>query len=408
MIKKSSENKMQNFDVIVVGGGVAGLVASIEMAQAGLQIALIESREIQEPKLGQHLRVSALNVVSERILRQMDCWEKIPAQARSSFREIAVCDADGEGHVEFSYLDIGRSYLGHIVGNEALIKTLLERAELLPSFTLLCPAEPQALRIDSESLTLKTMDGAVLKAKLIVGADGANSWVRKALNIPFAETSYDHTAIVATIKSTHSHRHIARQRFLEKGPIAFLPLHDTHHCSIVWSTSPDHAAELMRSDLETLAKKMADSIDSELGEMTVVDKPVAFPLTMRHVSHYVHPRVALIGDAAHTIHPLAGQGMNLGILDAACLAEVVINNFQSQRDIGFVQNLRRYERWRRGDNQLMIEAMAFFKSGFATQQAFLKNLRDFTLAFTNRNRWLKKIFMHNAMGFRGELPLIGR
>lgn len=399
---------MQNYDVIVVGAGVAGLVAAIEMARAGLQVAVIESREIQEPKLGQHVRVSALNVVSERILRQADCWEKIPSEARSSFREIAVCDAEGVGHVEFSYRDIGRAYLGHIVGNEALIKTLLERAKLLPSFTLLCPVEPQALRINSDSLSLKTMDGAVLKAKLIVGADGANSWVRKSLNIPFTETAYDHTAIVATIKSTHSHQHIARQRFLEKGPIAFLPLHDAHQCSIVWSTAPDHAAELMRSDAESLAQKMAESIDSELGKITLLDKPVAFPLTMRHVSHYVHPRVALVGDAAHTIHPLAGQGMNLGILDAACLAEVVVNNFNAQRDIGLVQNLRRYERWRRGDNQLMIEAMAFFKSGFAVQKGFLRNLRDFTLTFTNKNRWLKKIFMHNAMGFRGELPMIGR
>jgi 2-polyprenylphenol 6-hydroxylase len=129
---------------------------------------------------------------------------------------------------------------------------------------------------------------------------------------------------------------------------------------------------------------------------------------MRHATHYVHPRVALIGDAAHTIHPLAGQGMNLSILDAICLSEVVVKHFRAQRDIGLVQNLRRYERWRRADNQLMIESMAFFKEGFAVQRGVLRYLRDATLLLTNRNRWLRKVFMHNAMGFRGELPLLAR
>ena len=399
---------MRHFDVVIVGAGVAGLVAAIEMSAAGLQVALVESREFQASKPGQHLRVSAINVVSERILRHLDCWETLPADALSPFREIAVRDAEGSGNVEFSYRDIGRAYLGHIVANEALVKTLLDRARALPSFTLLCPAQLEALIISDESLKLKLADDVSLTTSLLVGADGAQSWVRQALNMPFSESAYDHTAVVATVKTSRPHQSIARQRFRQSGPIAFLPLHDAHQCSIVWSTSPEEAKALMHSDQETLAKKIAATIDNELGKITVLDKPVAFPLTMRHVSHYVHPRVALIGDAAHTIHPLAGQGMNLSILDAACLSEVVVNNFRAQRDIGLIQNLRRYERWRRGDNQLMIDAMAFFKEGFAVERGFLRQLRDFSLCLTNRNRWLRRIFMHNAMGFRGELPLIGR
>lgn len=399
---------MRYFDVVIVGAGVAGLVAAIEMSRAGLQVALIESREFEESKPGQHVRVSALNVVSERILRHLGSWKNLPEHALSPFREIAVRDAEGSGEVEFSYRDVGRAYLGHIVANEALIKTLLDRAHALPSFTLLCPAQLDALIISDETIKLKLADGSSLTTKLLVGADGAQSWVRKTLNIPLSESAYDHTAIVATVKTSRPHQSIARQRFRENGPIAFLPLHDPHHCSIVWSTLPEEAEELMQCDHETLGKKIAATIDNELGMIVVMDKPISYPLTMRHASHYVHPRVALIGDAAHTIHPLAGQGMNLGILDAACLSEVVVDNFRAQRDIGLIQNLRRYERWRRGDNQLMIDAMAFFKEGFAVQRGFLRQFRDLALCVTNRNRWLRRIFMHNAMGFRGELPLIGR
>jgi 2-octaprenylphenol hydroxylase len=396
-----------HFEVVIVGAGIAGLIAAIDMARAGLQVAMIEAREFHAASGEQHIRVSAINIVSERILRHLGCWENIADKWMSPFREISVTDTEGTSQVAFSYRDIGRAYLGNIIANDALIQALLDRAQALPSFTLLCPAQIEALIIGDNEVKLKLVGGQTLQAKLLVGADGAHSWVRETLKIPCKEVAYDHSAVVATIKSSRAHNATARQRFLATGPIAFLPLHDANHCSIVWSTSPEEAEKLVHCNLEVLGDKIAATIDEELGDITVVDKPVAFPLTMRHASHYVHPRVALIGDAAHTIHPLAGQGMNLGILDAACLSEVVIANFRAQRDIGLIQNLRRYERWRRGDNQMMIDAMAFFKEGFAVQKGFLRKFRDVALLVTNRNRWLRKIFMHNAMGFRGELPLIG-
>ncbi len=297
---------------------------------------------------------------------------------------------------------------GNIVANEALIQILLNRVSEIPNLFLFCPAQINVMMIDDDIVKIKLSDETKIESKLLVGADGAESWVRKTLNIPVVEMPYHHTALVATVKTEYSHRSIARQRFRENGPIAFLPLENKHHCSIVWSTLPEEAEELMQLDAKELGEKMSIAIDHELGKITVIDKPIAFPLIMRHATHYVHPRVALIGDAAHTIHPLAGQGLNLGILDAACLSEVVVDNFKIKRDIGLVQNLRRYERWRRSDNQLMIEAMRFFKEGFAVQQGFLKQLRDITLKLTNRYRWLRRVFMHQAMGFRGELPNIGK
>lgn len=404
----SKNNSVRKFDVMIVGAGVPGLIAALEMSSAGLQVALIESREIAGTPPGKHVRMSALNIVSERILNKLKCWGDIATDKASPFREISVSVAEGIGRVQFSYRDVGREYLGNIVANESLIQALLRRAKELPNLFFFCPAQISVMKILDEVVKIKLIDETECEVKLLVGADGAESWVRKSLNIPFQEIPYNHTAIVATVKTEHAHSSVARQRFTQNGPIAFLPLHDSHHCSIVWSTIPEEAEALMELDVEELGKKMAAAINFELGNVALVDKPIAFPLTMRHATHYVHPRVALIGDAAHTIHPLAGQGLNLGILDAACLSEVVVTHFHAKRDIGLVQNLRRYERWRRSDNQMMIDAMNFFKEGFAVQQGFLKQLRDITLKLTNRNRWLRKIFMHHAMGFRGELPRVAK
>lgn len=402
----SINNAMQKFDVIIIGAGVPGLIAAIEMASAGLQVAIVESREFRETPSGKHVRVSAINLVSERILRKLQCWENLPSEKVSQFREIKVCDAEGMGQVLFSYRDVGREYLGNIVANEALIQVLLHRAQCLPNCVFFCPSIISVMTIEDEVVKLKLADERKCEAKLLVGADGAESWVRKSLNIPINEMPYNHTAIVATVKTEYSHLSIARQRFLKNGPIAFLPLENKHYCSIVWSTTPEEAEELMRLEFKDFGEEMANAIDNELGKISIVDKPLAFPLTMRHVTHYVHPRIALIGDAAHTIHPLAGQGLNLGILDAACLSEVVVANYKAKRDIGLVQNLRRYERWRRSDNQMMIDAMLLFKEGFAVQHGFLKQLRDITLKLTNHYRWIRRVFMHHAMGFRGELPEI--
>lgn len=400
----SMNNILKKFDVIIVGAGVPGLIAAIEMSSAGLHVALVESREFQETQSGKHVRVSALNIISERILKKLNCWNEIASSKASPFREIAVSDAEGIGRVQFTYRDVGREYLGNIVPNDALIQVLLHRARELPNLFFFCPAQISVMKITDETVKIKLIDETQCEAKLLVGADGAESWVRKTLNIPIEQMPYNHTAIVATVQTEKSHHSVARQRFTHNGPIAFLPLQDSHLCSIVWSTISEEVETLLQLEVGELGEKMAAAIDFELGNVTVVDKPIAFPLVMRHASHYVHPRIALIGDAAHTIHPLAGQGLNLGILDAACLSEVVIKNFQSKRDIGLVQNLRRYERWRRADNQMMIDAMSFFKEGFAVQSGFLKQLRDITLKLTNRHRWLRKIFMHHAMGFRGELP----
>lgn len=393
---------MQEFDVIIVGAGVAGLTLAVDLLRAGISVAVIEAKKISETPPNQHIRVSAINLASERILTRLTAWEKIEKTARSPFREITVWDDDA--HVDFSYRDIGSSHLGHIIANHALVNALLSCAKLSADFTLLCPCDLSAFDVQDDSVVVKTLDGQTLRSKLLIAADGANSWVRRTLNIPMVTAAYEQNAVVVTVHTELTHGAKARQRFLPSGPLAFLPLADPHKCSIVWSTTPEHAAELVAGDTTTLGEALTQNLQHILGEVTAVDKAHSFSLQMQHVNHYVHPRVALIGDAAHTIHPLAGQGMNLGILDAACLAQVITETYQAHRDIGRIQNLRRYERWRRGDNQMMIDAMSLFKQGFALERGFLSQIRDLGLKLTQRSQWLRSIFMRNAMGLRGELP----
>lgn len=397
---------MQQHDVIIVGGGVAGLVLAIDLLRAGLAVAVIESQEIRAPSEGRHVRVSAINLVSERILKQLGAWEIIDKNFASPFREIAVWDATGATAVDFNYREVGCSHLGHIIGNHALIDALLSVAKSYSRFHWLCPETLSAFDVQKDVVIVKLCDESAHQAKLLVAADGAKSWVRSSLKIPMKTVAYDQTAVVATVQSEIPHDFVARQRFLNTGPLAFLPLAEPNKSSIVWSTTPEHAAELVAADKHLFGQALTDAMLSRLGKITVVDCAQAFPLQMQHVNHYVHPRVALIGDAAHTIHPLAGQGMNLGILDAACLAQVITTARQSARDFGRLENLRRYERWRRGDNQLMIEAMAMFKQGFALENTLLQQLRNLSLQFTRKSTWLRKIFMHQAMGLRGELPLL--
>ncbi len=399
---------MQNHDVIIVGAGVAGLVLAVDLLRAGLDVAIIESQEIRAPEKDRHVRVSAINLASERILTHLGVWENISPDALSPFREISVWDALGATAVDFSYRDVGCSHLGHIVANHALIAALLTVAKSFARFTWICPATLSTFEVQDTTVITKMVDGKTHQARLLIAADGANSWVRNCLKIPMTSMTYEQSAVVATVQTEIPHGYVARQRFLSSGPLALLPLADPHSCSIVWSTTPEHAAELLSADATTFGQALTDAMLSRLGNITVAETPQAFPLQMQHVNYYVHPRVALIGDAAHTLHPLAGQGMNLGILDAACLGEVIVNTKNAGRDIGRVENLRRYERWRRGDNQMMIDAMAFFKQGFTTESSLLKQLRTLSLKITRNSQWLRKVFMHHAMGLRGELPKLAK
>ncbi len=328
-----SENQ-QHFDLIIVGGGMVGGALGCAVAEAGFEVCVIEAREpkTEWPADEVDLRVSALSRASQRILENLGVWQRMLGLRVSPYSDMHVWDAGGDGSIHFSAADIGEPNLGHIVENRVTQLALWERLGELPSVTRLCPAEIDSLETGaSPSLSLK--GGRRLQARLIVAADGRESLVRKLALIGTQGWDYDQHAIVATVKPERHHQYTAWQRFMPTGPLAFLPL-DDGRCSIVWSTSPELARELMSMQKLSFCKALTTASDRVLGEIVETGPRGVFELRLGHAETYIREGLALVGDAAHAIHPLAGQGVNLGFLDAATLVEVLTEARDSGRKIG--------------------------------------------------------------------------
>jgi 2-octaprenylphenol hydroxylase len=292
------------------------------------------------------------------------------------------------------------------VENRVTQLALWERLAQLPNATMLCPGSLSRLEFgDSPRLWLD--DGRILQAGLIVGADGRDSLVRKMAGIGIQGWDYDQHAIVATVRPQQHHQFTAWQRFMPTGPLALLPILDGH-CSIVWSTSPLQAQELMGLDDDAFCEVLSLASERRLGEMLEVGPRGLFPLRLGHAETYIREGLALVGDAAHAIHPLAGQGVNLGFLDAATLAEVLVEAKKAGRKLGALTTLRRYERARKGDNLGMLAAMDLFKRFFSNEILPVQLLRNFGLSLVDHAGPLKDMIMRRAMGLTGELPELAR
>jgi 2-octaprenylphenol hydroxylase len=387
----------KNYDVIIIGGGIVGLTFACSLP-AKLRVAVLESKPSNAKFTDKYdLRVSAINHDSQHNFANIHVWDAMQKMRVSPFRGMQVWDTSGQGSIEFDCLQIAAPCLGYIIENRVMQQALHECIKKI-GVDYISPAQPQALQLQENNIVLKLEDGSQLTSELIVGADGANSWVREQSAIDINTWPYQHNAIVTTIKTELPHQQIARQWFLADGILALLPLQEKNHCSIVWSTTPEQALRLQRlSELEFNAALTVASARC-LGELQKLDALQIFPLQMRHAKHYVKQRVALIGDAAHTIHPLAGQGVNLGLLDAAKLAEVVAAAAEKNRDIGALDTLRRYERARKGHNLLMIGLMEVFKRSCSTQQSFIVNARTTGFNLVNKSNLLKNFFMRQASG----------
>lgn len=399
-----------HYDIIIVGGGLAGLTLACALP-AQLNIAIIEEKppSMQWQSGEYDIRVSAINRASQHIFASIDAWENMQAMRIAPYRAMQVWDVAGRGEIDFDSLAIGEPDLGHIVENSVMQIALLQQIQQRDNIHIIAPAAPAKLVQTESEIILRLDDERQLSAKLLVGADGAHSWVREHAAFELRSQPYQHHALVATVQTELSHRQTARQRFLADGGIlAFLPLADPHSCSIVWSTSPEMAQQLQQKNAGEFNETLRGALGGCLGRIEKTSKVLVFPLLMRHVKQYVKPRLALIGDAAHTIHPLAGQGINLGLLDAACLAEVVARAAKKSRDIGYIDTLRRYERWRKGHNAMMIATMEGFKRLFAAQASSVVSVRAAGLNAVNKSNLIKNIFIRRAMGLSGDLPTIGR
>ncbi len=400
---------MQNFDVVVVGAGIVGLTMAMALSDSGLDVAIIdENPEDQSLTEAPELRVSAINLASQRIFENLGVWQDVLKQRLQPYQAMQVWDQDSFGKIDFSHTDVDQKSLGSIVENKVLRNALLNSVSALPQTELMIPAKISTIGFGVQESFITLQDGTMLTAKLVVGADGANSFVRKKANLPLTFWDYEHSAIVATMKTELPHQNTARQVFTPSGPLAFLPLFEPHLCSIVWSQQVCEAEKIKSMTDEHFNHAITAAFDANLGVCEVVSKRVSFPLKMRYCRQWVKDRVALIGDAAHTIHPLAGQGANLGICDAAALAQTIMELNESNKDFGLAKNLRSYERWRKTEAMKMIASMEGFKQLFGGSHPLKKLIRDIGVAVTNKATPLKQQIIKHAVGMEGNLPKLAQ
>jgi 2-polyprenylphenol 6-hydroxylase len=403
-------------DVLIVGGGPVGGAVAALLAQAvrgdrsPMRIAVLEPRRalLLDPGAPMELRVSAYSRASELILRTADAWQVIAAQRVSPYERMRVWHESvaptASDALVFDAADVGEPNLGYIVESRIVQHALLEAAERAGVSIL--SAGLTALHIEEDYVHVETTNGS-LQAKLVVGADGAQSAVRAAVGLTVETSGYQQVAIVANVATARSHESTAWQRFLRTGTLAFLPLSDGTS-SIVWSADDDVATTLLAATPQDFSKALDAASDFALGETRLVSERASFPLHRLAAHHYVAHRCALVGDAAHVVHPLAGQGVNLGLLDAAALAELLAGARREGEDPGALRVLRRYERWRKTETRMMSMAIDAFDRMLAHGTGPVSRLAQKGLGWVNRSPELKRMFIRRALGVAGELPAAAR
>ncbi|GAA0508403.1 FAD-dependent 2-octaprenylphenol hydroxylase [Tatumella terrea] len=396
---------MQSFDVVIAGGGMVGLAVACGLQGSGLNVAVLEKSPHTPPDLqaAPSVRVSAINRASERLLSHLGVWQDILAMRASAYHGMEVWEKDSFGHIRFDDQHQGMTSLGYIVENQVLREALWQRASRCSDVTLIAPAQLQQVAFGDNEAFVTLEDGTMLTARLLVAADGADSWLRKKADIPLMFRDYQHHALVANIRTEQPHHSVARQIFYGEGILAFLPLSDPHLSSIVWSCEPQQAERLKGMSEDQFNQQLSVAFDMKLGLCSVESERQTFPLMARYARQFAAHRLALVGDAAHTIHPLAGQGVNLGFMDAAELIGEIRRLQQQGKDIGQHLYLRRYERSRKHSAAMMLASMQGFRELFAGSNPALKLLRDFGLKMADTLPGVKPKLLQQAMGLH-DLP----
>jgi len=408
-----------NVELLVAGGGLNGMLLGIACADAGLKVAVVD-RQDPATMLGEKFdgRASAIAYGSKLVLDGVGVWPQIAAEAEP-IREIRVADDDSPLFLHYNHRELGTDTpLGYIVENRVLRRALFERARDLPSFQLLAPRLVGAVTADDGGTVATLGDDARIHARLVAAADGKDSPLRRAAGIRAVEWRYKQTGIVTTVAHERPHAGIAIEHFLPAGPFAILPMTDEPssdaalprrgRSSIVWTEDAALAPHIVKLPDAEFAAELAARFGDFLGAIEPVGPRWAYPLSLMQAERYTARRLALIGEAAHVIHPIAGQGLNVGIRDVAALAEAVIDARRLGLDIGDDTVLERYQRWRRLDAVLLAGVTDGLNRLFSNTVPPIKLVRDLGLAAVNRLPLLKRLLMSHAMGTLGDRPRLAR
>jgi 2-octaprenylphenol hydroxylase len=399
----------EHYEVIVVGGGMVGAATACALAHGGVKVALLErfNPDRQWPPEPIDNRVSALTKASQNILEMSGAWPGMVQRGVCAYRDMRVWDARADGELHFDCADTEFSELGHLVENRVTVAALWDVLDGLPSATCITPATVVDMQLTESGRQLRLEDGRSLEADLVIAADGRDSALRAMAGISVTGWEYHQDGLVATVGTELSHQFTAWQRFLDEGPLAFLPLKNGQ-CSIVWTLSTETSKSYLALADQDFLQVLEQASGGILGQMLNVGPRAAFPLRFQYANRYIEQRFAVCGDAAHAMHPLAGQGVNAGLLDAAAIAELVIQTKQEKRPLSSLRFLRRYERWRKGDNLMMMSSMDALNKTYRVTSEPLVGLRSAGMNCINNTAPLKAYFNRYAMGLRDDLPKLAK
>lgn len=390
-------------DVLIVGGGLVGAAMAIALAQRNLHVRVLE-RASQETVFQPRNdgRVSAISQASARLFRHLGVWEPLQAEGEPIL-DIRVADQGSRAHAHFDHRAVGSEPFGYMIPNHHLRQRLQQAMDAEPRIESTYNVTIQAIETDAYPARLRLEDHRVFTASLLLIADGRHSTLREKLGIPARTLDYDQVAIVCTIRHANPHEGVAVELFQPAGPLAILPMTDQRSC-IVWTESTQRGAGIMALPPEDFCRALAEAIGGYLGEIEVLGAPYSYPLTLVKASRYITPRTALIGDAAHGIHPIAGQGVNLGYRDVAVMTELVEEARSLGLDIGSTTLLEHYQRWRRFDASAMTATTDLLNRLFSNNLPPLRMVRRLGLSLFDRLPPVKHWFMLSAMGLKGDLP----
>ncbi|MBL4906828.1 MAG: FAD-dependent monooxygenase [Sneathiella sp.] len=394
--------QFRNIDVLVVGGGLNGLPFAIAVASAGLDVVLLEREDpATVVNAGFDGRVSAIAHASRNLFKSIGVWPYVSEV--EPMLDIRITDGPSKLFLHYDHRQLGDEPFGHMVENRHLRMALLKRAGEIETLTLLAPASYESIERDAEGVTAVLSDGQTLRSRLVVAADGRLSRLRNLAGIETVGWSYDQSGIVCTVAHEFPHNGVAQERFLNPGPFAILPM-TKNRSSLVWTEQTETAATIMKLSDDDFHKEMASRFGDYLGKLEVVGPRWSYPLALHQSHDYIANRLALIGDAAHGMHPIAGQGLNLGLRDVAALAEVVIDAARLGQDPGSLNTLTNFQRWRRFDSLALLAITDGLNKLFTIDVAPVRLARDLGLAAVNKMPKLKGSFMEHARGTVGDLP----